>query len=498
VFLDTKTQRGYVLVSGRWFTGPSSLQGPWAFVTGEGLPEDFAKIPDTSPKENVKASIPGTPQAQEATVANSIPQTAKVKRSDAHFAPSFDGPPKAEPIEGTALHYIANSSSPIVVVDSTAEYFGVQNGVWFVTKSLGGPWLAATTVPAAIYSIPPGSPLHYVTYVRVYDATPEYVIVGYTPGYYGAYVSGGCVVYGTGYSYAPWVGTYWFGAPVTYGFGTAIVYTPWAGWQVAYGLGWTWGVATTAIGWGWGPYPWWGPAGWGWAAAYPWVYRPGYGVAWGPRGAVAWGPGYWAGTTGNVYSRWGSTTAVTRASGGYDAWTGNRWAGRSGMSYNSRTGTLAAGQRAAVGNVYTGNYAGGSRNAAYNARTGVSATGGKVTAGNAYTGRQVTAGRETVTGPGGQSTTISGVKGDQAGVIKGQNNTYAGYDGNVYRHQEGGGWEKHTGNGWEPTNLAGSNRLDGQRNARAAGETRWNNYNSGGYRTAGGARGAHGGSRRRD
>ena len=37
------------------------------------LPPDFAKIPDESPMENVKASVPGTTQAQEAVVANSDP-----------------------------------------------------------------------------------------------------------------------------------------------------------------------------------------------------------------------------------------------------------------------------------------------------------------------------------------------------------------------------------------------------------------------------------------
>ena len=36
-----------------------------------------------------------------------------------------------------------------------------------------------------IYTIPANSPLHYVTYVRVYGSTNEEVYVGYTPGYYG-------------------------------------------------------------------------------------------------------------------------------------------------------------------------------------------------------------------------------------------------------------------------------------------------------------------------
>jgi hypothetical protein len=141
-----------------------------------------------------------------------IPQTAQVKRSGAIFAPSVDGAPALEPIAGTTLRYVANASQPIVAFTGSAgtiEYFGVQNAVWFVSGSLDGPWLVATKVPELIYSIPTSSPLHFITYAKIYDYTPDGVIVGYTPGYTGAYVSDGCIVYGTGYSYRPWIGTVW-------------------------------------------------------------------------------------------------------------------------------------------------------------------------------------------------------------------------------------------------------------------------------------------------
>jgi hypothetical protein len=71
-----------------------------------------------------------------------------------------------------------------------------------------------------IYTIPTSSPLHYVTYVRVYGSTPTVVYVGYTPGYYGTVMTtDGVVVYGTGYYYPPYVGAYWYPYPPTYGFG---------------------------------------------------------------------------------------------------------------------------------------------------------------------------------------------------------------------------------------------------------------------------------------
>ena len=360
VFKLMSNNKSYVLISGRWFSA-ATLDGPWTYVPSNALPEDFAKIPDDSPKENVKASVAGTSQADEARIADNIPQTATVNRNDAKFTPMYDGQPQLKPIEGTPLQYVVNSSSPIIMVDPRS-YYAVDNAVWFVSTSLSGPWVVATNIPAVIYSIPPSSPIYYVTYVKVYKSTPEVVYVGYTPGYYGTVEQNNVVVYGTGYYYTPWIGTVWYGPPVTYGFGVAVTYTPWTGWAMGFGFGWAWGASTVA--WGWGCYPWWGPMGY---YAYPYYWG---GAAWGYHGAAVWGYGGWAATTGNVYHRWGSTTAVTRTSGGYNAYTGTAWRTQSGMSYNSRTGTVAAGQRGAAGNVFTGNYAYGGRGTAYNPNTG--------------------------------------------------------------------------------------------------------------------------------
>ncbi len=64
----------------------------------------------------------------------------------------------------------------------------------------------------SIYTIPTASPIHYVTYVRVYRYTPTIVWFGYTPGYLGTcYSPWGTVVYGTGFYYRPWIGSYWYG-----------------------------------------------------------------------------------------------------------------------------------------------------------------------------------------------------------------------------------------------------------------------------------------------
>jgi len=478
ILRDNNEQQVYLLISGRWFRAPSE-SGPWSFVAANALPADFAHIPDDSEKENVKASIAGTPQAREAAIATNVPQTAAVRLTQAKLPPlRFDGgAPRWTPIAGTSLSYAPNTPTPLIQVD-TRSYFALDNGVWFTAPGAEGPWVVATAVPPAIYTIPPSSPLFYVTYVRIFGLSGDYVYVGYTGGYQGEYVDpvSGVVVYGTGYVYDPWIGTSWVGAPVTYGYGAAATYTPWIGWTYGFCFGWAWGAATSAWAWGWGPYPYWGPWAYGWGGWWG-------GVAYGPAGgAAAWGPGGWAGFSGPIYRRWGDVASVSRVSGGFDAWSGNRWAGRTGIAYNSRTGAVAAGQRGVVGNVYTGNYAAGSRGVAQGPG-GVIAGGARGTAGNAFTGNSANANRGFVYNPAtGQGTTFAGASGDRGAVGRIGDDVYAGHDGNVYRNT-GDGWQKHTGDGWQPVNAGGAaanagaqrpelQQLDQARDARTQGMQR--------------------------
>jgi hypothetical protein len=264
ILLDLSDQNYYVPLTGRWFRA-KSLDGPWQFVDGENLPKDFAKIPENNPKSNVLATVPGTPAAQEAVIANSIPQTAEVNREEAKFEANYDGDPQFQAVPDTSLQYAANTPTPVIRVDPTS-YYAVQGGVWFMGGSPLGPWVVATAVPPVIYSIPTASPIHYVTYVRIYRYSPTVVWVGYTPGYLGTcYSPWGTVVYGTGWAYRPWIGHYWYGAPMTWGFGVGISWNAWGGWNVGFG---------------WGGYrpiyrPYWGPY-YGWHRPPSWN-RPVYG-----------------------------------------------------------------------------------------------------------------------------------------------------------------------------------------------------------------------------
>ena len=255
LFLYEPNQRFYVLIAGRWFDTTSLNDGIWAYVPYNELPQDFAKIPPTHPKANVLVSVPGTPQAIEAVIANSIPQTATVNREEAKLELTYDGAPQFQPIAGTPLQYAVNTATPVIEVDARS-YYSVQNGVWFVAASPTGPWAVATSVPPGIYSIPASSPLHYVIYAQVYGSTPDEVYVGYTPGYLGTEVcQDNVVVYGTGYYYPPYIGTYWVGWPCTYGFGAGFA----DNWGIGFGFGFCAGEWLGAW-----CHPWWGPCGWGW------------------------------------------------------------------------------------------------------------------------------------------------------------------------------------------------------------------------------------------
>ncbi|CAE6686867.1 hypothetical protein R70006_00133 [Paraburkholderia domus] len=464
LFVEPRDNHYYLLLSGRWFSA-ATLNGPWTFVDGKSLPGDFAKIAADDPHANALVSVPGTPQAKEAAIAATIPQTATVSRKTTTLKVVYDGSPKFVGIAGTSLSYAVNTATPVIQT-APSQFFAVANGIWFTASAASGPWLVADTVPASIYAIPAASPVHYVTYVHVYSATPDTVVVGYTPGYMGVVVNAdGTVVYGTGYVYAPYVGDVYYGYPATYGYGAGFALGTTVGFAFGFAIGATWGAPSPY----WGPY--WGGGPWSWQYANV--------------------------NQANIYGRWGQGT-VTHASG-WNGWTGNSWAGTAASGFNPYTGGHFQASRGAVENAYNGNFAAGRQGSFSNPSTGRSgaARGGVVgnegtgdyAAGrqragyNAQTGRYGAA-EAGVTGNAYSGNHQAGTKGivgnkDTGKAVAWNNgNVYAGSDGNVYRHDQGGGWEQHSADGWQPVqpNAGQTQRLDSLRqghdlgNARASGQ----------------------------
>lgn len=291
----------YCLLAGRWFSAPD-FTGPWEFASPN-LPEDFRRIPPEHERAHVLASVPGTDEAAQAILLAQIPQTARVDRAQVK-APevAYTGEPRFTPIKGTTCEQAANTDKDIIKVGDL--YYMCFQGVWFMSTTPSGPWEVTGEVPKTIYSIPPESECHHVTYVMVdhYDPADAYVTFAYTAGYTGVYIAWGVPVYGTGWYYPPYV---YYGYPypvyyprwVTYGCG--VRYNPWTGGYVG------------ALRY-YGPY-----GGVRYAAAYnphTGTYARG-GVAYGPYGArgaaQAWNPrtNTYGATRqgGNAYGSWGST-----------------------------------------------------------------------------------------------------------------------------------------------------------------------------------------------
>ncbi len=269
LFLEIATQQHYALFSGRWYRTGDLRNGPWTFVPSADLPKDFQAIPEGGKKDAVLAHVAGTQAAREAVRDARIPQTAKVDRRSASLTVTYDGAPVFDAIPGTAVELARNASTSVLRING--RYHACDNGIWFEADTPDGPWMVSTEVPAAVNDIPPSSEAYNLRYVYIYDHTPDWVYMGYTPGYMGCYVQGGIVVYGTGFYYAPWP-RYWRPRPFTWGFG--MFYDPWTGW----GFGGGWGYNWYGPGWGWG----WGGWNWGWG-------HGGWG-GWGHCGWSWWGP----------------------------------------------------------------------------------------------------------------------------------------------------------------------------------------------------------------
>jgi len=469
VIVDTSNNNYYVLISGRWFTAPA-LGGPWSFVASNALPAAFATIPATSPAGVVLAAVAGTPQAQEAVIENSVPQTATVQRVNGpSFMPSFDGTPQWTSIAGTPLAYVANSPTPIIRVNASA-YYALSAGIWFTAASAYGPWSIATAVPDVIYTIPPSSPLYYVTYVHVYGSTPTVVYEGYTPGYLGTVVApDGTVVYGTGYDYQPWIGTTYYAAPVTYGIGAVPVYNP----AVGYTYGMALGLTTAAMVDSWD---------------YPTYYSAGY-----------YGYPCCGSASANVYGHWGDTV-TSGTDTWYDTSSGTYGEKASGSYENYRTGTTGTYSANRSWNPYTGEGQRGyqrsvdtlggttgnvSRSETYDAQTGQTSYGSSMSAQGAG-GSTVSRTTSASAGPEGTSasrdtTTYNAQTGQTHTYSSGSDGAdrYAGADGNVYKN-DGSGWQSSTGNSWQKAS-GDTSWANAEQQARSQSENRFSGFQNGGW-----------------
>jgi hypothetical protein len=363
IFLDSSDNTFYILLSGRWFKG-KDLKGPWTFAT-DTLPEDFKKIPRTSPKMRVLASVPGTIEASDAVMLAQIPTTAILNKADVEskVKVNYDGDPQFKPIEGTSLQYATNTQDKVIQVGD--EYYVCYNAVWLVSNNPNGPWKVADSIPKEIYSIPPSSPVYNTTYVTQ-TTTSDTVESSAAAGYLGMFVMGAAigmtVAYGTGYYYPPY---YYYGPgmvypiyrpyPMTYG--AAAVYNPWTGgFAVGHRAYGPYGAAGSSA--------WYNPStgrygrsasaqGWYGGRTVASSYNPwtgGYGATSQAHNAYAqWGQS--AAVRGDQWARTGHINTANGTVSGYRTSGGNQ-----GVTYRGQNGTVTRGNNYTYagqdGNVY--------------------------------------------------------------------------------------------------------------------------------------------------
>jgi hypothetical protein len=461
IFMDENSQQYFVLISGRWFQTKNLNSDNWIYTAADQLPADFAKIPPGSPKDNVLASVAGTDAAKDAVMDAEIPQTAKVDRNTTTTNVTYDGRPKFTDIDGTNLQYAVNTSSTVLRNGGDGRFYVVDNGVWFVSDNATGPFVVSTVRPVDVDLIPPNVPVYNAKYVNIYDVDPNYVYMGYTPGYLNSYVYGPTVVYGTGYYYQPWYGAYYYPRPWSWGFNFG--YTPYFGW----GFGWGYSAGWFSVGFGFGygyPYGGWGYGGYGWWG--PSFYHPACWGGWhgGPRPYGFYGNNFYV--HNNIHVNYANNVYRNRG-------------GVSSQSYY-RTGGIAT------------------RTANYN----------RPTLSNSRPGGTVNPGPNSARPGTGYNYNRPGTNGSAAGrPATGYNSSngtprssvYSDRQGNVYqRSQPNSNWQQRQNRTWSPVNNSRPEiqNLNTQQMNRSRGEQRAQNFqripsspSSGGFRPSGGGGG---------
>jgi len=407
LFLHTGESKLYFLVAGRWFRG-GSLNGPWS-AASQDLPADFAQIPDTDPAAYVKASVPGTRDAQDAVLLASIPNTTTVQVAPVAEVITYSGAPAFEPIPSTTIQYAVNTPNQVFLV--SGAYYWCYGGAWLYAVTPNGPWAYCASVPPAIYTIPPANPNYNVTYVVVQSSTPTTVVYSQTAGYSGQYVAAtGVLMFGMGIAVGVAIANnhhhYCYPPPCHYSYGCGAVYH--------HGGGGYYASAHVSY----GPY-----GGAGRTASY----NPNTGAyarssyAYGPSGSAARGAAY------NPYT--GTSAAGRTVSTPYGT-------AKQGAAYNPYTGARAAG-----GSVSTA-YGSAGRAAGYNPTTGQGAAGGYRSTDYGSAGAVKTTG-------GGSAAGWNTANG-QGKVAKSQSgDVYASKDGTVYKKDASGSWSQNSGNGWQ-------------------------------------------------
>lgn len=513
LFLDSGSQRYYLLDDKSWLTTTDVLKGPWTAATQ--LPASFNAL-QASQWPDVAANLPGQPFSTVPTVYTSTQPADLIVT---------DGPPNYAPIDGTGLMYVNNPVQPVFFDLPSNTMYYLSAGRWFSAPTIDGPWSAASSsLPADFSRIPPSSPVGFVlASVPGTSQAKDAVLLAQVPhkatlntadlslnvAYVGQPqfepIQGTSMQYATNTSYqvVNVGGTYyccnkavWFQAPSPTGPWAVCTSVPSVIYTIPpsnplYNVTYVqvYGATPTTV-----------------TVGYTGGYSGEYVAA---TGALMFGAGMLTGAliaSNNWYSyppcywSYGCGAYYHGYYGGYvagGAWYGPYAHGAWGASYNPATGTFTRGGYVA------GPYGSASYHQAYNPWTGGYGAHASGTTGYGHWGASTVsqggqwASAAHATGPAGVTrggaVDSSGQwaegahAGDSTVARTSGGDVYAGHDGNVYRNQDGQ-WQKYDGGSWnnvnKPTTPAGSSAAANAAAPRtpsqaSAAQDQWrNNWNS--------------------
>ena len=134
----------YALLLGDAWLGAATLDGPWLATDA---PAGVSALPDDDRWQAVKAAVPGEKLAGQDT------PVIRVVQAPAELIVT-DGAPALEPIPGTELSFVTNSSSDIVFNAEDDHYYFLTSGRWFKAMSLDGAWSFVHSTPDSFRQIP--------------------------------------------------------------------------------------------------------------------------------------------------------------------------------------------------------------------------------------------------------------------------------------------------------------------------------------------------------
>jgi hypothetical protein len=142
--------RFYLLNGKQWLTA-ENIEGPWKAATK--LPKDTAKIPNDQNWADVKKALPLSKGSQKP----GVPAVFVAGKPSELVV--LDGAPKLQPITGTSLSEVANTTSPLFYDNNEKNYYFLTSGRWFRNQQLRGIWVyVSDKLPADFAKIPPTDP----------------------------------------------------------------------------------------------------------------------------------------------------------------------------------------------------------------------------------------------------------------------------------------------------------------------------------------------------